>query len=153
MLEMKFRWISRGLFFLSMTVHLGCALEHAVSPIPLAPAQVAANIGVIIEDHLEDPECDRQETTILEAASDVLNTPATLLSVSVAYSVGLGWTIADFCAQTYEILWKGMLEPETKLDPEKRFAQVRQWIPFGYAEPDPFGQKPAPCPQIVARRN
>lgn len=144
--------LSLSIIALSM---VGCSYWSAASPTPLISAQIALNGAVLLEDYLEDPECDASEASVMEVASDVLNTPATLLSVSVAYSVALGWTIADFGEQTYEIVWKGMLEPETKLDPEKRFAQVRQWVPLGYAQPEHHldGSKPPPCQQITVARH
>jgi len=59
-------------------------------------------------------------------ASDVLNTPNTLLSVSVAYSLMIAWTLVD-----------GLTGKRNRADPDKRFFEIRQWIPFGYEEPDP----------------
>jgi hypothetical protein len=119
----------------------GCSCWSTMNPTLLMPAQAAFNAAVLFEDYLEDPECDGSEASILKVASDVLNTPNTLLSVSVAYSLTITWTLLDGLTGN-------------RPDPDKRFFEIRQWIPFGYAQPDPdqASRKPPACQQTTVTR-
>ena len=101
----------------------GCSsVLHTVSPTPLLPYQVSVAGAVAIEDQFEDPLCDAQNTSPLEAISDVLAFPWTFLMTVVAFEGSLGWGLVD-----------AVSDPTQRIDFAHRFEQIRQWVPVYFS--------------------
>lgn len=89
-------------------------------PGPIAPMTAAAGGAVLLEDLLEDPACDAEQTSIIEAVADILNWPLTFL-----------WQIIAFEGS----VWWGVGSALTGQSPsfESKFNQIMDWLPIRYA--------------------
>jgi hypothetical protein len=90
------------------------------------PAQVAASVAVVIENHYEDPVCDVLQTSPIEAIADVLSFPWTFLKTMVAFEGSLIWGLVDV-----------VLDPSQQPDFSQRFQQIREWVPIHFAGVEP----------------
>jgi hypothetical protein len=106
-------------------------------PSPLMPAQVAASVAVVIEDHYEDPVCDLLQTSPIEAIADALAGPWNFLMTVVAFEGSLDWGLVDVVSN-----------PSQQPDFAQRFQQIRQWVPIHFAgvEPPLEGKQPIATP-------
>lgn len=109
---------------------LGCSSSPSLTaPLtapyaPLTPIQAGVGIGTTIEDLIEDPETDKQEASVLEMASDLLNLPWRVAVNQVAIAGGFLWTLADMPFHGYE---KGTYD--------KRVDTILQYLPHDSAMP------------------